>query len=268
MSRPGWPLVMALSLFASLQTVSPVVASNAEDALALSQAALDNELPDLAFTDTEGRTVKLSEYRGKPLLVSLIYTGCADVCPTLIESLYPAVKVARQALGEDSFSVVTMGCDTRNDTPSRRRAFARSRGIDLPNWKFLASDEESLDALARAVGFGIYSRAGGFDHLAQVSLIDAEGRVRQQIYGAVFEPPVIVDPLKAVVFGRNEALVSLEGLVDRIRWFCTIYDPKSGRYYFSYSLFISIGIGLASFSLIIVALIREWRRSSAHGVSP
>lgn len=268
MSRPGWPLIMALSLFASLKAVSPAAASNAENAIALSQAALGQELPDLAFTDTEGRTVKLSDYRGKPLLVSLIYTGCADVCPTLIESLYPAVKTARQALGEDSFNVVTIGFDTRNDTPSRLRLFARTRGIDLPNWKFLASDEESLDALAKAVGFGIYSRAGGFDHLAQVSLIGADGRVRQQIYGAVFEPPVIVDPLKAVVLGRNKPLASLEGLVDRIRWFCTIYDPKSGRYYFSYSLFISIGIGLASFSLIIVALIREWRRSSGHGVSP
>ncbi len=250
-----------------LQPGAAPAAGNADNAIALSQAAIDQQLPDLQFTDTVGRKVRLSDYRGKPLLVSLIYTGCTDVCPTLIESLYPAVKAARQALGEDSFSVVTIGFDTRNDTPSRLRSFARSRGIDLPNWAFLASDEESLDALARAVGFGIYSRAGGFDHLAQVSLIDAEGRVRQQIYGAVFEPPVIVDPLKAVVLGRNEPLASLEGLVDRIRWFCTIYDAKSGRYYFSYSLFISIGIGLASFSLIIVALIREWRRSSAHRVS-
>lgn len=238
-------------------------ASNAEDAIVLSQAALGQQLPDVTFTDTEGRAVRLSDYRGKPLLVSLIYTGCADVCPTMIESLYPAVKVAREALGGDSFAVITVGFDTRNDTPTRLRSFARTRGIDLPNWAFLATDEENLDSLARAVGFGIYSRAGGFDHLAQISLVDAQGRVSQQIYGAVFEPPIVVDPLKALVFGRSEPLRSLDVLIDRIRYFCTVYDPNSGRYYFNYSLFISIGIGLASFSLIVVALIREWRRSAS-----
>ena len=258
--------ILALALAAAFLPVPALAVSKAEEAITLSQAALGQTLPDVAFTDTEGRKVRLSDYRGKPLLISMIYTGCADVCPTLIESLYPAVKVARRALGEDSFAVVTVGFDTRNDTPARLRSFARTRGIDLPNWAFLAADEESLDALAQAVGFGIYSRVGGFDHLAQVSMIDAQGRVSQQIYGAVFEPPVIVDPLKALVFGRNEPLRSFDVLIDRIRYFCTIYDPNSGRYYFSYSLFISIGIGLVSFSLIVVALIREWRRASGSGV--
>ena len=243
-------------------------ASNAEDAVTLSQAALGQQLPDLTLTDTKGLSVKLSDYRGKPLLISMIYTGCVDVCPTLLESLHPAVEVGRATLGEDSFAVITVGFDIRNDTPERLRLFARARGIDLPNWAFLAADEDNLDALAKAVGFGIYSRAGGFDHLAQVSLIDAEGRVSQQVYGAVFEPPIIIDPLKALVFRRGEPLRSLDVLVDRIRYFCTVYDPKSGRYYFNYSLFISVGIGLISFSLIVLALMREWWRSTRGGLGP
>lgn len=260
--------LIALALAVAFMPGCAWAADNAANAIALSQAALGQRLPDLAFTDTEGRTVRLADYRGKPLLISMIYTGCTDVCPTLLESLYPAVEAGRRTLGEDSFAVITVGFDIRNDTPARLRLFARSRGIDLPNWAFLAADEESLDALAKAVGFGIYSRAGGFDHLAQVSLIDAEGRVSQQIYGAVFEPPIIMDPLKALVLRRGEPLRSLDILVDRIRFFCTVYDPKSGRYYFNYSLFISVGIGLASFSLILVALMREWWRSTGRGTGP
>lgn len=260
--------LIALALAAAFLPSCALATTNAENAIALSQAALGQRLPELAFTDTSGRTVRLSDYRGKPLLISMIYTGCADVCPTLLESLYPAVEAGRRALGEDSFAVITIGFDIRNDTPGRLRLFARSRGIDLPNWSFLAADEESLDALAKAVGFGIYSRAGGFDHLAQVSLIDAEGRVSQQIYGAIFEPPVIIDPLKALILRRSAPLKSLDILVDRIRYFCTVYDPKSGRYYFNYSLFISVGIGLLSFSLIVLALLREWCRSSGRGIRP
>lgn len=260
--------LIALALAAAFMPSCALATTNAENAIALSQGALGQRLPELALTDTNGRTVRLSDYRGKPLLVSMIYTACADVCPTLLESLYPAVEAGRRALGEDSFAVITVGFDIRNDTPERLRLFARSRGIDLPNWSFLATDEESLDALAKAVGFGIYSRAGGFDHLAQVSLIDAEGRVSQQIYGAIFEPPIIIDPLKALVLRRSAPLQSLDILVDRIRYFCTVYDPKSGRYYFNYSLFISVGIGLLSFSLIVLVLLREWWRANGRGIRP
>ncbi len=261
--RRGFLVQMLLAMV--LWSSAAAAAGNAQDALARSEAALGQRLPDLTFTDTEGKPVRLSDYLGKPLLISMIYTSCADVCPTLIESLHPAIRAAQKALGADSFAAITVGFDVRNDTPSRLRMFARTRGIDLPNWKFVAAEQDSLDALARAVGFGIYSRAGGFDHLAQVSLIDGKGQVSQQVYGSVFEPPVIVDPLKALVFGRNLPLRTLEGLIDRIRYFCTVYDPSSGRYYFNYSIFMTLGIGLASFALIILTLVREWRRSTtAH----
>ena len=114
--------------------------------------------------------------------------------------------------------------------------------------------------MARAVGFAIYARAGGFDHIAQVSLVDAKGTLYQQVYGAVFEPPVIVEPLKDLVFGRYRPVSSLQGIFDRIKLFCTVYDPNSGRYYFDYSLFVGIAIGLLCLGLVLGFLIREWRR--------
>lgn len=245
-----------------LAFLAPVAEADdkAERAVQVSRAAVGQYLPDLAFTSADGRTVRLTEFLGKPLMLTMIYTSCVDVCPTLIENLYPAVKAAQQGLGTDSFAVVTVGFDVRDDTPTRLRAFARTRGVDLPNWSFLAGDAETLDALAKAVGFAFYSRPGGFDHLSQVSMFDRDGRLDQQIYGAVFDPPVIVEPLKNLVFNRSAPLSSLERLVDRVKYFCTVYDPKAGRYYFNYSLFMTIGIGIACFSLVFVVMVREWRR--------
>ena len=259
------PLLAALALIVLLVPAHAARKPVAEQAVVYAQAAVGRALPDVAFTDTDGRPVALRDYRGKPLLVSLIYTSCADVCPTLVESLQPAVKAALAALGPDSFNVITVGFDIRNDTPARLRSFARAQGVDLPNWRFLAADEASLEALAKAVGFGIYSRTGGFDHLAQVSVVDAEGRLRRQIYGAIFETPVVVEPLKSLVLGRGEKVDSFERLVDRIRYFCTVYDPGSGRYYFDYSFFVLLAVGLASFAAILAVLVREWRRSAARG---
>ncbi len=254
-------VLLAIILLAlSLGVAEAQKEDRAQQALKTSQAALGQPLPDVVLTDTKGNPVPVASFQGKPLLVTLVYTSCADVCPTMIESLYPAVEEAQSALGEESFSTVTIGFDVRADTPERMRLLARERGVDLPNWQFLSADQASLDAIARAVGFAIYSRPGGYDHLAQVSVVDKNGKLYQQVYGAVFEPPVIVEPLKDLVFGRYKPVANVQDIIDRIKLFCTVYDPNSGRYYFDYSLFAGIAIGLLCLGLILTVLVREWRR--------
>lgn len=255
-----------LAVLLAIAFAGPGQAAEKDDragqALAVSKRALGQAMPDLAFTDMDGRRVRLVDFRGRPLLVTLVYTSCADVCPTLIENLYPAVEAAQETFGHDGFSVITVGFDVKKDTPKQMRAFARAHGADLPNWRFLSADQANLDGLARAVGFAIFRRAGGFDHLAQVSIVDREGRLYQQVYGAVFEPPLLVEPLKDLIYGRDKPLASFQGLMDRIKLFCTTYDPNSGRYYFNYSLFIGMAIGLLCLGLVAAVLVREWRRSA------
>ncbi len=258
-------LLALVFLFFSISQVAAQDANKAQRALKTSQAALGQALPNVILTDPTGTPVPLATFHGKPLLVTLVYTSCADVCPTLIESLYPAVQEAQSALGAESFSVITIGFDVSHDTPERMRLLARERGVDLPNWRFLAADQKNLDALARAVGFAFYSRPGGYDHLAQVSVVDKGGKLYQQVYGAVFEPPVITEPLKDLVYGRYQPLTDIQGIIDRIKLFCTVYDPNSGRYYFDYSMFAGIAIGLFCLGLILTVLVREWRRAPPGG---
>jgi protein SCO1/2 len=256
-----------LTLLAALLVVSPAAAGSQPDpaaALVVSQGALGKVLPDLSFVDTAGHRVRLSDYQGRPLLISMIYTGCADICPTLIESLRPSVAAAQEALGEDSFYVVTVGFDGRNDTPDRLRSFAQLHGADLPNWSFLSTDQKTLDRLAEAVGFTFLALAGGFEHMAQVSFVDQKGELYQNVYGGTFEPPAIVEPLKDLVLGQRHPLTSLDGITDRIRLFCTIYNPRTGRYYFNYSLFVGFVIGAGCLLLVLTVLVREQRRGSAR----
>ena len=49
-------------------------------ALQFSQSVIGKPIGDYTLTDRLGRPVRLSQYRGKPLLVSFIYTGCTQVC--------------------------------------------------------------------------------------------------------------------------------------------------------------------------------------------
>jgi len=240
------------------ETAEPSPLFDAKAALAYSQAAIGRNLGDYTFHNRRGAVVRLSDYRGRPLLVSLIYTGCTQSCPVIMQSLHDAAVVAQKALGRDSFSLVTIGFDSANDTPARMRAYAASRGLDLPNWAFLSGDEATIQRLSRTLGFTFYLSPKGFDHLAQISMIDSQGKVYRQVYGSNFKPLQLVEPLKDLVFGRAANFDSLSGIVNHVLLFCTLYDPASGRYRFDYSMFIGAAIGLIILVVLGTIVVRGW----------
>ena len=258
--RPGLAIALALAL----GVAAPAWAERPpqEAALKRSQGAIGSVVESgLTFTNRAGDAVTLESFRGQPLLVSLVYTGCSDVCPAIIDSLHPAIEIGQEALGADSFTSITIGFDVANDTPTRMASFARSLGADLPNWHFLSADQATVDRLSTAVGFTIEAMGGGFAHMAQISILDEDGKIYRHVYGGAFEPPAIVEPLKELVFGRQRPLATIDGLIDRVRLFCTIYNSSTGRYYFNYSLVIGMAIGIACLMVVLAWLIREFRRT-------
>jgi protein SCO1/2 len=233
-----------------------------DEALEISQAAIGRELARLEFTDSFGQPVKLADYGSQPLLVSLIFTSCHHVCPALTRHLKTAVDAAREALGHDSFKVVTIGFDTPNDTPERMRDFARKQGINDPGWTFLSSTAETMATLVENLGFIYFTTPRGFDHITQVTIVDRDGIIYQQVYGGAFELPWLVEPLKDLVFNRPQSAHNLfSGMIDRVKLFCTVYDPNTGRYRFDYSLFVQIAIGSFVILGVIIYLLVEIRRA-------
>jgi protein SCO1/2 len=232
---------------------------NADDALSRSQAAIGQPLQPLVLQDSNGLPFELQQLQGKPVLVSLIFTSCYHVCPAITRHLANTVRDARAALGEDSFYVLTIGFDTPNDTPTAMSSFARAQKIQDPGWWFLSADATTLATLTENLGFSYFPTPRGFDHINQVTLIDREGKIYQQVYGAAFELPALVEPLKELVFNRPRSGVPLAtSLVDRIRLFCTVYDPATGRYRFDYSLFVQIAVG----GIFLLALGTWWLRET------
>jgi len=229
-------------------------------AYALSQAAVGTILDDHALIDRSGRSVRLREFRGRPLLISLVYTRCADICSVTTRHLAAAVAAARDALGADSFQVITIGFDTDHDTPQAMAGFARRQGVGFDGWKFLISDRATMERLSAQLGFHYRPSPKGFDHVLQATLVDGDGRVQRQLYGELFQTPQLVEPLKQLVLGVRPEDGLITAIGKRVRLFCTTYDPASGRYYFDYSLFIGMAIGGLIIGATAVYLVRELRR--------
>lgn len=235
---------------------------DADSAIAVSQAAIGRELGDYLLYDRQGKPVNLADFRGKPLLISMIFTSCHHVCPAITRHLATAVDAAREALGDDSFQVLTIGFDTAVDSPDAMRVFARKQGIDDPHWVFLSGSAEVLEQLVNNIGFVYFPSPRGFDHINQVTVVDREGVVYRQVYGAAFDLPWLVEPLKELVYNRPQPGAPMgSGLLNRIKLFCTVYDPNTGRYKFDYSLFVGIAVGAVIVLSILAWLLLEHSRS-------
>lgn len=257
----GAGLLLALAtpaLFAAADATAGRALDDRE-ALRVSQAAVGRTLGGYEFTTADGGTLTLEQLRGRPVVLSLVYTSCYHVCSGLTLRLRETVKVARNAIGRESFSVVTVGFDTANDTPERMRAYARERGVDVPGWYAASADAATMERLVRDVGFTYFASPKGFDHITQTTIVDSGGRIVLQVYGEDFAPPLVVEPLKKLVWGVNLDRGTVEGLVNTVKLFCTIYDPTSGRYRFDYSLIVNILAGGLALGIALAGIIAGLR---------
>jgi protein SCO1/2 len=232
-----------------------------KEALKISQGAIGKQLGDYTFLNRSGRTVRLSDYRGKPLVIDMIYTHCPFVCAIKTRNL-DALKLSRDALGVDSFGVLTIGFDTENDTPEAMDDFGKRMDVKMANWEFVSADADTIKKLSKDLGFVFSpSPGGGFDHITQTTFVDGQGRVYQQIYGEEFDNKTLLEPLKNMIYNIKTAESGFAGLSNKVRLFCTVYDARTGKYNIDYSYFYGIGMGILVSLFITWWIVVEYRRS-------
>ena len=237
------------------------------EAVATSQRAIGKPVGDYRLTASDCRAIRLSDFRGRPLVVSFVYTGCFAVCPTTTKFLADAVGSARRALGDDAFRVLTIGFNLPFDSPSAMADFARKQGVGDARWTFASPAPDTVDALAATFGFQWVPTGGGFDHLAQATIVDADGRVFRQVYGDRFELPMLVAPLRELALGTPAPRDDLSSLIERLRLLCTVYDPRAGRYRLDYALFFQLFTGITFAIATIAWLIVASRRRPPRTLS-
>jgi protein SCO1/2 len=239
---------------------SQLVRLDPRQAMEISEAANGRAIANYRLTDSTGAPFALSDYRGKPLVISLVYTACSSICPPTTQRLINVVNQANRIIGPDRFAVLTIGFDARNDTPARMTQFANVQGVKIANWRLASADAGTIEALLRDLGFSYASVAGGFDHIAQTTIVDRDGKVFRHVYGDDFPIPMFMEPLKDAVYGTTNAL-TIDGIFDRIKFICTTFDPGAGRYKIDYGLMF--GSVIAALSLVVFGglLLREWNRT-------
>ena len=158
--------LLALGAFWSLaEAASTGPEYDRDAALSQSQAALGETLGDFTFRDGNGQPFQVSTLRGKPLVVSMIYTSCHNICPTITRTIQETVDIAREALGDDSFSVISVGFDWRVDTPDRMQVYSRQFGIADPEWQEVSRASQVDGRILATAPVAVFMEATDFSAL-------------------------------------------------------------------------------------------------------
>lgn len=174
--KARWIILLALVVTLALLTVFW-----RKSAAGLRGAVYDPPLPaaDFSLIQADGKAFRLSEQRGKIVLLFFGYTFCPDVCPTTLAELSQAL----QKLSEQEKArvvVVFISVDPARDTPECAQEYAQRFS---PSFLGLSGTEAELQPIWSA--YGVYREvqptgsAAGYliAHSARVYLIDPQGNL-------------------------------------------------------------------------------------------
>jgi protein SCO1 len=145
--------------------------------------------PDFELRNQDGEPVAMRSLRGKPVVVTFLYTHCEDTCPIQAQT----VRGALDELGHD-VPALAIAVDPPNDTPeSARRFLAEQRATGRID--FVLGSRSELRPVWK--GFGrIQPQSVRSEHQARFTLVDSRGFQRVGYPGAEATPERLAHDLR------------------------------------------------------------------------
>jgi protein SCO1/2 len=153
---------------------------------------------DFTLPDGWGGTLDTRELRGRPYVVTFLYTGCEDVCPLIAEQLEAALGALGPAA--DDVAVVAVSTDPRGDTRSAVLEWLQERGVPA-NFHYVYGPARKLERVWDAYyAVGQDPESEDSTHSASIWLVDAAGRLRTRFSaGAPVAPTDIAHDLRVLL---------------------------------------------------------------------
>lgn len=163
----------------------------------------DGAAPDFALQDAEGRIVRMTDLRGKVVVLNFIYTTCVDFCPLHTELIARLQSMINQTPMKATVEFVTVTTDPTRDTGQVLIDYGVARGLDPVNWMLLTAGpdqpEDTTRILAKAYGIEFTQIEDGEQmHGVVTSVIDQDGRLRARFHSLRFEPISLVTFVNAL----------------------------------------------------------------------
>jgi protein SCO1 len=231
---------------------------------------------NLRFTDESGKQVKLGDFLGKPVILTLVYYTCEHICPQLLAGLAQALPRLAMTPGKD-YRMITVSFD-ETDKPQAAAAtkhnYIKAIGTPFPEaaWKFLTGPKESIQDLTGAVGFSYRKDSHGFTHPVVLIFITPEGNISSYFYVTKFQYGAAY-PIAFTSFDLNMGLTqAAQGKAvtgfKRALLYCFSHEPPGQSKFFTFIFGMGIVtlVALASFFIYLQISSRKYRQGKAYDI--
>jgi len=190
-------LVVALSSLRSISSGQSLPSNPATDGAGLQGTDLGGvPAPAFRLTDQFGKPVSLAQFRGKPVVLTFLYTHCPDVCPLIAEQLHSVML----DLGQEAqhVGVLAISVEPTRDTIAAALAFSQAHHMTT-YWQFLVGTQAQLSPVWTAYAIGAQQETTTVSmHTTALYVIDKQGRERT-LLDQTFTPAQLTGILRALL---------------------------------------------------------------------
>src|SRR5438477_5088509 len=164
-------------------------------------------IPDFQLLNQDGRPIHLSQYLGKALALTFVYTRCPqpDQC-TLMSNNFAAIDRQLQPQPDvyAKTHLLTISFDPDYDTPKVMRSYGSSHSgrysdETFQHWEFLTGSQDEVKGIAQFFGLRYFHDTESGEeqviHSLRTAVIDPEGKLVKLYRGNEWKPGEIAADL-------------------------------------------------------------------------
>jgi protein SCO1/2 len=133
--------------------------------------------PNFSLKDQFGNSISLVQFKGKPVVLTFLYTHCPDVCPLTAEKLHTTML----SLGNNAQQVVVLAVsmDPKGDTAAAAQNFSKVHKLGDYFHYLIGSHNELAPVWASySVDAQAATSSGTVNHSSALYVIDKQGHER------------------------------------------------------------------------------------------
>ncbi|MUK90121.1 redoxin domain-containing protein [Ornithinibacillus sp. L9] len=162
------------------------------------------QFPNVTLEDSKERVYSFSEFDGKYVFITFIYTACTDVCPQLEMNMNEVYEqIPKEFIGEDII-FLSISFDPEQDDPKTLEKYRGFFGSDGETWRMARiPNQEELDSLLNEFGVIVIPEDdGNFTHNSAFYLVNPDGYLEEVMdYTKIDEA---AETVRAILDGTEE----------------------------------------------------------------
>jgi protein SCO1/2 len=159
---------------------------------------IGQHVPDFSLTDQFGRTVALSQFSGKIVMTTFVYTTCPfpNYCFRLSNNFGQLQKRFEKRMGEDLI-LLSITLDPRLDQPATLAKYARVWRANGTWWRFLTGPPAEIEKIKAMFGVVSSPNMEMLSHSLHTIIIDRKGNLSVDLEGNEFTSRQLGDLVEA-----------------------------------------------------------------------